>query len=567
MKKKVLALSIAAMIGGVAHAGVAIEVAGQAAAVTNANVVVDATAATNLAITPDGIGHILLVPYFSTNNGNNTLLSLVNTDTVRGKAVKVRFRSAANSDDIFDFQVYMSPGDVWTANVSQGTDGRSLMTTTDKTCTLPFNINQPFITDRLPATFTAAEKATWTREGYVEIFNMADIIDDTTVTNDLYTAIKHVSGVAPCSSSTFDFAKLQTDVATGAGNAWDLSANRINFRAPTTGLMGSWTILNLAGASVAWSGNMTAIRAEAAAGVGSTGRIVFSPQMATPAATPDLFTSDPLLRTTTVATAEGPTLRGEVHGAIGAAGTAVLTAANFDLPDLSTPYLLAAGGLDVVTLGAIVGQVNTHPIAQANMVSGSIAVASVLNEYLTDTSVAAATDWTFSMPTRRYAVAVNYGSTASNKRVYSKGNQYFRTANTSVSGNLVCVAASTLTSRDREENAPSAGFVISPGAASSLEFCGEVSVLSFNSTNVLGASIASKNIDATFRDGWLSVATPGLGVFVNAAPVNSDVAVATRTGLPILGSGFTKATGPVQAGKSTNFSLGQPHRFTRAVAP
>jgi hypothetical protein len=559
MKKKVLALSIAAMIGGVAHAGVAIEVAAQAAAAANANVAVDATAATNLTINTDGIGHFLMVPYFSTNNGNATLLSVVNTDTVRGKAVKVRFRSAANSDDIFDFQVYMSPGDVWTAKVSRAADGRSQMETPDKSCTLPFSINQPFITDRLPASADTATKAAWTREGYVEIFNMADIIDDTTVTNDLFTAIKHVNGVAPCSSAAFAWSKLQTDVETGVGNAWDLASNRINFRAPTTGLLGGWTIINVEGASVAWSGNMTAVTAVNGAAA-STGRIVFSPQMATAAATPDNFTSDPLLRTTTVATTEALSNRGEVHGAINAAGTAVLTAANFDLPDVSTPYLTTVA-LDTATLGAIAGQANTFPVAQANMVSGALAVTSVVNEYLTDTAITAATDWTFSMPTRRYGVAVNYASASANKRVYTKGNQYFRTGNTTFSGNLVCVAASTLTSRDREEQFPAAGFVISPGTPSALEFCGEASVLSFNSTNVLGASVATKNIDATYRDGWLSVATPGVGAFAGAGTLGVDAA--TRGGLPILGSSFIKATGPAVAGKSTNFGLTNGHRNTR----
>lgn len=562
MKKKVLALSIAAMIGGVAHAGVAIPVVAEVAAAGNANVAVDATAATTLNVSADGIGHILLVPYFSTNNGNATLLSLVNTDTVRGKAVKVRFRSAANSDDIFDFQVYMSPGDVWTANVSQGADGRSKLATSDKSCTLPFSVNTDFITQRLPASADAATKAAWTREGYVEIFNMADIIDDTTQTTDLFTAIKHVSGTAPCSGATFSWTKLQTDVTTGGINAWNEAANRINFRAPTTGLMGGWTVINVAGASVAWSGNMTAIRAEAA-GAASTGRIVFSPQLDTTAATPNEFTSDPLLRSSTTAAAESAALRGEVHGAINGAGAAILTAANFDLPDLSTPYLTVAA-LDVVPLGAIAGTSSTHPIAQANMVSGALAVSSVVNEYLTDTSITAATDWTFSMPTRRYGVAVNYASASANKRVYSKGNQYFRTGNTSFSNNLVCVAASTLSSRDREEQSPTAGFVISPGSAASLEFCGEASVLSFNSTNVLGASVASKTIDATYRDGWLSVGTPGLGAFTGAGATSDvDAAASGRNGLPILGAAFVKATGPVVAGKSTTFGLTNGHRNTR----
>jgi len=509
MKKKVLALSIAAMIGGVAHAGVSFP--GTAVATT----------ATTLAVTPDGIGHQLLVPYFSTNAGNSTLISVVNTDTVMGKAVKVRFRSAVNSDDIFDFQVFMSPGDVWTAAVSQGADGRSVMTTNDKSCTLPVSINQAFITDRLPATADAATKASWTREGYVEIFNMADIADDAAVTTDLFTRVKHVAGVAPClgtGASAALITALQTDPASGVA----AEGAPLNFRAPSTGLMGSWTLINVAGASVAWSGNMVAIRANQGLVAGmpaGTGRIVFSPQMATAAVNVDNLTSDPLLRTTLVT--EGVEV-----------ANPILTAAMFDLPDMSTPYTGVAA-LD-----------GNAPIAQANQVSAALSVNSLVNEYLTDTSITAGTDWTFSMPTRRYGVAVNYAQTGANKRVYTTGNLYFTAANTSMEGLLVCVAASTLQSYDREEQFPSSGFVISPGTPSSLSFCGETSVLTFNSTTTLGAALAVKNIDATYRDGWLSIATPGLAA----------------AGLPIIGHSFVKATGPVVAGKSTNFGITNEHR-------
>jgi hypothetical protein len=511
MKKKVLALSIAAMIGGVAHAGVSF--AGAA----------NATTATTLAVSPDGIGHILLVPYFSTNNGNTTLLSLVNTDTVNGKAVKVRFRSAVNSDDIFDFQVYMSPGDVWTANVSQAADGKSQLNTTDKSCTLPFSVNQSFITDRLPASADTATKAAWTREGYVEIFNMADFVDDAN-TGDLYTRTKHVGGVAPCLSGAS--AALITALQTDPANVAAAEGGLLNFRAPTTGLFGSWTVVNIQGASVAWSGNMTAIRANTGGGAAGSGRIVFSPQTAAAAANVDLLTSDPLLRTADVTEDT-------------AVANPIITAAMFDLPDVSTPYTgvaaLAANGAG-------------SPIAQANQVSGALAVQSVVNEYLTDNTIlAAATDWTFSMPTRRYGVAVNYAQSNAAKRVYTTGNLYFTAANTTIQGLSVCVAASTLTSRDREEQAPSAGFVISPGTPSTLEFCGEASVLTFNSTDVLGSSISKKNIDATYRDGWLSISTPGLAA----------------AGLPIIGSSFVKATGPAVAGKSTNFGMTNDHRFTR----
>ena len=95
MKKNVLALSVAALVAGFA---------GGAHAVTGTPTGADATA---LQFGNTGTGHMLVVPYFSTQNGNSTLLSIINTDEVNGKAVKVRFRGAANSDDIYDFQVFL----------------------------------------------------------------------------------------------------------------------------------------------------------------------------------------------------------------------------------------------------------------------------------------------------------------------------------------------------------------------------------------------------------------------------------------------------------------------------
>lgn len=87
MKKNVLALSIATMIGGLGFTGAAFAAAG------------------DVSVNPNGDGHILLVPYYTVQDGNVTAFNIVNTDTKNGKAVKVRFRGASNSDDVLDFQV------------------------------------------------------------------------------------------------------------------------------------------------------------------------------------------------------------------------------------------------------------------------------------------------------------------------------------------------------------------------------------------------------------------------------------------------------------------------------
>ena len=125
MKRNALALSVAAAVGAFGFAGVAmagvISPAGDMVTPPPPSTVPAAAStvtATDLVRNNNSTGHILISPYFSTQSGNITTLHIANTDLVNGKAVKVRFRSAANSDDVFDFQILMSPGDVWTGGVT-----------------------------------------------------------------------------------------------------------------------------------------------------------------------------------------------------------------------------------------------------------------------------------------------------------------------------------------------------------------------------------------------------------------------------------------------------------------
>jgi len=143
----------------------------------------------------DGIGHMLVVPYYTVQGGNATLLNIVNTDRTNGKAVKVRFRGASNADDVFNFTLFLSPGDVWAAEVSQNPgNGLARLYTPDDSCTLPTNVNRDFTTARLDP---AANVANESREGYVDIITMADLVPGTAV----YTATKHVNGQLPAACS------------------------------------------------------------------------------------------------------------------------------------------------------------------------------------------------------------------------------------------------------------------------------------------------------------------------------------------------------------------------------
>lgn len=498
MNKKLLALSVAAAVGGVS---------GSAMAQT----------ATALEFNGDGVGHMLVQPYFTAQNGNSTLINLVNTDTQEGKAVKVRFRSAGNSDDVLDFQVFLSPGDVWTANVSEGADGKALLTTADKSCTVPAIPAEgvSFITNNLPPSASDEVKAEWTREGYVEFLNMGDIAtssDTTSAAYKLYTAVKHVNGVAPCTTSL-----LTNSASVRAGLA-----------APTTGIAGNWIVINVPTAA-SWAGEAAAIEARVGAGgAPGTGAIVYHTQNGEQFTLPGGttvgdFTADPLL-----------IKAGKV--------------ANFDLPDLSTPYLAAAGYTDALVDDAT---------EQAGLLTGALAVSSVANEFLTVSSIAAETDWVFSMPTRRYHVAYDYTVTgAGEKRVFNVAGaalttaataSYFYSGNTDVSGNLICVKLNAVKSYDQEENTATAGVVFSPGTIETVKFCGEGTVLKFNGSNVLGASVATASLSNGYQAGWTTIDTSNGGF-----------------GLPVLGQSFVKATNSgVAAGVSGNFGAGFKHRVTR----
>jgi len=513
MKKSMLAMSVAAAIGGLGFAGSALAM----------QAVDTGATASVLELNPNGIGHQLVVPYFSTQSGNATLLNIVNTDTTNGKLVKVRFRGAGNSDDLFDFQVLMSPGDVWTAAVTQdATTGVSSLSTSDASCTIGLG-NGKFSTLRTDP--TKAEPANETREGYVEFINMADVPPSgplyLTATKSLYTNIKHVNGVAPCNL---------TDLAVylGTDPADYTNATLRGMARPTTGLTGDWILLNQ-NSTAAWSGAATALEArDGAAGPAAAGNVVFWPQKFTDvsAALVPVVTADPILRM----------------------GSAGVVPQWYDLPDLSTPYVS----------GATVAE------DQADQTTAQLAVSTIKNQFETSEGIAAVTDWLFSQPTRRYHVAVDYNGTGTAVAVYrdgagtssSVGTNYYNPGNTGLYSRQVCLDTTFGPGRnalfDREETTPGvtdSPFVPSPNLPEQAEIlllCGEANVISVNADGVtapsaLAASVARGDISTDYTSGWASW------------DLNNG-----SYGVPVLGASFMRASNG-----TVNYGFAFPHKTTR----
>src|SRR3989304_4128961 len=89
----------------------------------------------------DGMGQVLIYPYYTVQQKGDTAfdtyISIVNSDTVNGKAVKVRFLEGKNSVEVLDFNLYLSPNDMWTATITRDGSGNARLRTVDNPCTAP----------------------------------------------------------------------------------------------------------------------------------------------------------------------------------------------------------------------------------------------------------------------------------------------------------------------------------------------------------------------------------------------------------------------------------------------
>jgi hypothetical protein len=267
----------------------------------------------------------------------------------------------------------------------------------------------------------------------------------------------------------------------------------------------------------------------------------------------------------------------------------VVTAQQFDLPDMSTVYTTSLA----------------HQTAadHADAVTTALAVKSVTNQFVTSDDIAAVTDMLFSQPTRRYHVAVNYtgvkddagiagvgttdlptaktgtdaiavyrdtgagtagttAGTAGGTRVAGGANKFYNTTNMAfpTGSRTLCLNSISTPGQnarfDREELTPASSttdFVISPRpatAATSVFVCGEAAVMSINNGgtatgSALGASVARNDVTfpAGYENGWLR--------FNTAATANAD-------GLPILGGSFIR-----MANGAVNYGSMYPHKVTK----
>lgn len=563
MKKNLLAASLALALGSLSGAATA-----------------------DWKVNDQGIGHYNLVPYYTVQEGSNTLINIVNTDTTNGKVVKVRFRAAEWSDDALDFQVFLSPGDVWTAAV--GVEGGvPKLVSSDKSCTLPADLGAG---KAFPTTRVEGRDAAKLFEGYVEIFAMADVpklsqsvtaagvYGNATAANPLYTAIKHVDGVAPCTATVVGADlkannTLQTTLAdiNGGGGTTALTAeqvkdaaNQVTWMKPSTGgLMTNVTIIKV-DSSRAFAIPATAITST---NYGTdVNRVQYFRQSDTVLgltdATARLLTADRLFYSAGVHT-DAASLKTQLDATTAEKRGANYPAYEFDLPDLSTPF--ATGSNARAHRDTLANLLNTHSKAAV--------------EYLIEPGLKATTDVVFSQPMRRYfydytpvTSGTSFNRTINGSQETTKTFRVAGQDNSVYQGitlaNLLPMTQSSFF--DREERTGTSGIVVSPSEPGDpVALKGEVSVISVKNgavpTGSLGAKLTANNWEfaEAYTSGWASLSLAAATSFTAAGGAKTDPAPFGGVGsanLPVIGFSAINIFNAAAGAAGTNYGMINPLR-------
>ena len=476
-----------------------------AVAAAGVGVVGLSTQALAVQIGTDGLGEALIYPYYTTNNGYLTLVDVINTSN-KAVAFKIRLRDAKNSRDCRDFNVVLSPHDVWVASIEQGEDGLPRIWTPDNSCTSPtlpntarngryVNLtNADYSGTRSDSNDNSIDRC---REGYVEIIEMGTSPSGTYFSDALHNA----SGVAPCSLIPADF----NNGATIAGPV------KAEFSEPENVL----------------KGNFSLIRTQTGQGFGGV--------------------------PTTLANFYSPNL-----GVDGASANDLISTAGGLAPSLGDSAPKESFIPDVQTGAGILFDTWTNANSGADPVSAVLQRSSVINEWTTNPGFGSNTDWVVTFPTKRFYVDPDLVG-----GVAPPFTETFNARNTAES----CVEIG-LRSWNREEltEVQQNGFSpFVPGQAN--ELCLEANVITFNRENGEGVlnSRYSQNINNAAALGLFGWTRLDLAQSANAqiGLTSTGPTVTTYRGLPVTGFAVVNRTTNAQ---STNYGTLFDHAYERLVS-
>ena len=454
MKKNIISLAVAATVLGAAAA--------QAGQYVNA----------------DKTGEVLLFPFYNADNGNQTNMSIVNT-TAAVKAVKIRFVEYKNSDEVLDFNLYLSPKDHFAFGVIKDPNGTgAAVITSDNSCTVPAlgsangafagttteNADgsttrvQPFVNYQYANDKDVDSSIERTLTGHVEVIEMG-VVTNVDAKKGAHAAFAtHGATGVPASCAGLD--------ASWASGTWASNA-AAGITAPTGGLYGLAYHLN--------------VESAAAYGFEPTALDDWAP-----------------------ATYLGHTNPGSLTPSI-ASGTPAAAVQHGNGGDQHVEVTFSSG---------------------VEATSAVLQTASLSNDIVNNPVFAGMTDWVVTFPTKRSHV-----DKATKAAVIPPftGNWLGSTGTTTKKEQPACEPV-TIGQWDREEafTANTNGFSPSP-AATTTTICNEVAVIALGTgaASALSVTTGLTNLSFSYSDGWQQ-----MGFVQTMKDVTEDV---TLTGLPAIG--------------------------------
>jgi hypothetical protein len=450
----------------------------------------------------DGLGSVLVYPYYTVNGGNSTAITVVNTTSL-GKAVKVRFLEAYDSREVLDFNLYLSPFDLWTSQVVPVGAGAGVFSN-DNSCTVPplpktAATAQAFSTAAFDGRVTANDggpkTVSRTLEGYVELIDMGSVIDATGGENTL-DAISHSGGV-PASCA-------QVVKAWSGGGYWANGAGaQTDITTVYGGLFGSGSIINVG------LGTIEGYNADAI----------------------DQFYADTLGHHTSPSS---------LSPSIGSATA-------------KTSYVFAPAGTGLPSTLAT----TPYPIP-IDAVSSLFMADSVFNEYWTSGGTAANSEWVVTFPTKRFYVDPVSITGITPPTSTAPFDVKFSSAN----GGTSC-APINLAFYDREEATSTTGVNFSPLPVTGNALCYETQVVTFNQGTVPSAVLGSNlvaNIATGFDNGWATIDLAGASA---AHKLISTASPNTFYGLPVTGFWVAQLVNGDLGGVLSNYTGLYRHKLHR----
>ena len=502
-----------------------------------------------------GTGETLIFPFYSTESGNATLINLVNP-TPGYKAVKVRVLEAQNSQEVLDFNLYLSPEDHFSFAISATQEGGGQLVTRDNSCTVPaipadgvaFR-NSKYADDKQDSDPVDAADfdntgIARTQTGYLEIIEMgqldpdsAPIIDtagpgdSATVAINAAAAVTHGSDGIPANCDVLVKAWSRVD---GLDGVW-LAESR------TTELTGDAEFLP------DWSGG---------------GLYGYATLINVPEGTAVGYDA--------IAIAD--------HVAVGASGSDMHYAPgdirpNFSDSALDTAAIVSVNGA-AITLDFF-GDYPSDATQRVQALNATIMASEIYNDYVTDPDIGAETDWLLTFPTRAFHI---------------NGTEPVEPFSQLWTGQSAC-EPSKLSALDREEStattrpddeqpdfSPAPPTPPGPGPQNSdVPLCYESNLLQFGTESAASTATITVGVNALLdaKNGWakLSLAPETLDSILGQCDIDGDITTdaalkdpcqrtinagdAQLQGLPVVGFAIQKY---VNGGPGANYSMATEHK-------